>query len=127
MFNGLGGASKAIQERVIECAAGWRLGSNTANVRFPESSRPESTYRGRADVRFWPKADTRGRLLGPKFGYPEVFRRLSVRYRPKADIRVQQLNLPALINLATAQGFANPSGLRRTIGASPYRGKAPCH
>ena len=38
-----------------------------------------------------------------------------------------QLNLPALINLATAQGFANPSVLRRTIGVNPNPGEAPCH
>ncbi len=37
-------------------------------------------------VRYWPKADTRGCLLGPKFGHLEVFAPLSVRYRPKADI-----------------------------------------
>jgi hypothetical protein len=32
-----------------------------------------------ANVRCWPKADTRGGLLGPKFGLPVVFRSLSVR------------------------------------------------
>ncbi len=31
------------------------------------------------------KADTRGRLLGPKFGYPAFFGLLSDRFRPKAD------------------------------------------
>ncbi len=30
-------------------------------------------------VRFWPKADTRGRILGPKFGYPAFSGLLSVR------------------------------------------------
>jgi hypothetical protein len=41
-----------------------------------------------ASVRYWPKADTRGRILGPKIGYPASFALLSVRFRPKADIRV---------------------------------------
>ncbi len=36
-------------------------------------------FLGRANVRFWPKADIRGRILGAKFGYLEVFRPLSVR------------------------------------------------
>ncbi len=40
------------------------------------------------NVRFWPKADTRGRILGPKFGYPAFFGLLSVRFRPKADTRI---------------------------------------
>ncbi len=30
-------------------------------------------------VRYWPKADTRGRVLDPKFGYPAFFGLLSVR------------------------------------------------
>jgi hypothetical protein len=32
-----------------------------------------------ANVRFWPKADTRGRILGPKIGNPAFFGLLSVR------------------------------------------------
>jgi hypothetical protein len=42
--------------------------------------------RSKADTRiqtlsvcFWPKADTRGRILGPKIGYPAFFGLLSVR------------------------------------------------
>jgi hypothetical protein len=38
-------------------------------------------------VRFWPKADTHGRILSPQIGHPAFFGRLSVRYRPKADIK----------------------------------------
>ncbi len=52
-----------------------RLALNNKSV-FTESKR----------VRFWPKADTRGRLLGPKIGYPAFFGLLSGRFRPKADI-----------------------------------------
>jgi len=31
------------------------------------------------NVRFWPKADTRRRILDPNFGYPTFFGLLSVR------------------------------------------------
>ena len=40
------------------------------------------------NVRFWPKADTRGRVLGPKIGHPAFSELLSVRFRPKADVTV---------------------------------------
>ncbi len=56
-------------------------------------------------VRFWPKADTRGRILNPKIGYPAVFGPLSDRFRLKADVRARQLNLPALTSTATVPGF----------------------
>ncbi len=38
------------------------------------------------------KADTRGRILGPKFGLPAFFGLLSVHFRPKADIRMISIN-----------------------------------
>ena len=41
---------------------------------------------GLVSVRFWPKADTRGRILDPKFSQPAFLGLLSVRLRPKADI-----------------------------------------
>ncbi len=40
---------------------------------------PTNFFRLNANVRYWPKADTRGRILGPKFGYPAVLKPLSVR------------------------------------------------
>ncbi len=48
-----------------------------------------------ANVRFWPKVDTRGRILGPKIGHPAFFGHLSVRYRPKADISNPSAKDPA--------------------------------
>ena len=45
-----------------------------------------------SDVRFWPKADTRERIVDPKFGYQAFFGLLSVRFRPKADTRMISLN-----------------------------------
>ena len=44
-------------------------------------------------VRYWPKADTRGGLLGPNFGYLEVFGPLSVCLRPKADTQALKWNV----------------------------------
>ena len=40
---------------------------------------PRPSWRGFSNVRYWPKADTRGRILDPKFGYPAFFGLLSVR------------------------------------------------
>ncbi len=48
------------------------------------------------------KADTRGRLLGPKFGYPAFSGLLSVRYRPKADTRIPSTNPVNAVALTAA-------------------------
>ena len=41
---------------------------------------------GSPNIRFWPKADTRGRIPGPEIGHLAFFGTLSVCFRPKADI-----------------------------------------
>jgi len=38
-------------------------------------------YRNYLNDRYWPKADTRGRVLGPKIGYPAFFGLLSDRFQ----------------------------------------------
>jgi len=45
-----------------------------------------------ANVRYWPKADTRGCILGPKIGCPAFVGLLSDRFRPKADTRIPSAN-----------------------------------
>ncbi len=53
---------------------------------FSKADIHERRSRLSPNVRYWPKADISGRLLGPKFGHSEVFGHLSVRLRPRADI-----------------------------------------
>ena len=59
-----------------------------------------------ANVRLWPKADTRGRFLGPKFGDSAVLGCLSVRLRPKADINITRSRTGFGLNLAAAIAIA---------------------
>jgi hypothetical protein len=64
-------------------------------------------------VRYWPKADTRGRILGPKFGHPAFSELLSVRLRPKADTRIPSaipVNEVALIRPCSENQWPNENG-----------------